>query len=76
MGLAVAQYLARKGWKISILDMNSKSGEKAAKEVGGIFTRTDVTKYEDQASAFQKTKDTYGSIDFGEAQYQSAGSGN
>jgi len=66
MGLAVAQLLAKKGWRISIVDLNPERGEKAAKELGGIFIKTDVTKYEDQAAAFQKTRGTYGQIDFGE----------
>jgi NAD(P)-dependent dehydrogenase (short-subunit alcohol dehydrogenase family) len=65
MGLAVSRHLAKQGWKISIVDMNEESGQAAAKEVNGIFTKTDVTKYDDQAKAFQRTKDEYGQIDFG-----------
>jgi len=66
MGFAVAKLLAKKGWRISIVDLNPERGETAAKELGGIFTRTDVTKYEVQAAAFQRTRETYGQIDFGE----------
>lgn len=67
MGLAVARHLAGKGWRLSLLDVNPERGEQAAKEVNGIFTKTDVTKYDDQASAFQKTREKYGQIDFGES---------
>ena len=65
MGLAVARHLAGKGWKICVSDLNEKSGESAAKELGGIFVKVDVTNYEEQAAAFQKTWETYGRIDFG-----------
>jgi 15-hydroxyprostaglandin dehydrogenase (NAD) len=65
MGLAVSRYLAGKGWKISSADLNQQRGESAAKELDGIFTKTDVTKYEDQAKAFSNTWDKFGRIDFG-----------
>ncbi|KAF2101756.1 NAD(P)-binding protein [Rhizodiscina lignyota] len=64
MGLAVARHLASKGWRLSIADMNSERGKSAAEETRGIFTRTDVTKYNDQATVFQKTREAYGQIDF------------
>ncbi|KAF2652694.1 NAD(P)-binding protein [Lophiostoma macrostomum CBS 122681] len=64
MGLAVARNLSRQGWNLSLADMNTSTGEAAAKEVGGIFTKTDVTSYNDQAALFQKTKDEFGQIDF------------
>ena len=67
MGLAVSRALSRKGWKVAVADMNSQSGESAAKEVDGLFVKTDVTDYDNQAAAFAKTWDTYGRIDFGES---------
>lgn len=66
MGLAVARALAARGWKISVLDMNSKNGEGIAKEVDGLFFKTDVTSYESQADAFNKTWESFGRIDFGQ----------
>ena len=65
MGLAVARHLHKNGWQLSLVDMNVKSGEAAANEVNGIFTKADVTKYNDQAAAFQKTWEKFGQIDFG-----------
>ena len=65
MGLAVSRHLASQGWKISIADLNVQSGEAVAKELDGLFTKVDVTKYEDQAAAFQKTWEKFGQIDFG-----------
>lgn len=69
MGLGVGRHLASKGWKIAVLDMSQESGQKAAEELDGIFVKTDVTKYKDQAAAFQKTWETYGRIDFGTASF-------
>lgn len=66
MGEAVAKNLAKKGWQIAILDMNEKSGEAVAKEVGGSFYKTDVTSQDSQEAAFVKVWEKHGQIDFGE----------
>lgn len=47
-------------------DLNEKSGQAAAEEVGGIFTQVDVTNYASQAKAFENTWEKYGRIDFGQ----------
>ena len=67
MGLAVAEALSLQGWKISIVDLNDKDGEEAAKKFGGIFTKADITIYEELANAFGRTWKEYGQIDFGES---------
>ena len=63
IGLATARRFADEGAKVVIGDMEPKSGEAAAAEVGGTFIRTDVTSADDVAAMFKLAKDTYGSID-------------
>jgi NADP-dependent 3-hydroxy acid dehydrogenase YdfG len=65
MGEAVAKHLAGKGWQVAILDMNEKSGQAVAQEIGGIFAKTDVTSYDSQSAAFGKVWEKYSQIDFG-----------
>jgi len=64
IGLYTARQLKKDGWEISIADLNQKSGQAAAEEVGGIFTQVDVTSYASQAKAFEHTWEEYGRIDF------------
>ena len=66
MGLAVAEELFRSAWNIAIVDLNETQAQQALLRLGtsAIFVRADVTKYDQQLAAFQKTKDTYGQIDF------------
>ncbi|CAK7225966.1 hypothetical protein SBRCBS47491_006067 [Sporothrix bragantina] len=64
MGLAVSRHLAKQGWKISVVDLNESAGVHTAEELGGIFSKANVAKHEDMAAAFQKTRETYGRIDF------------
>lgn len=65
MGEAVAKSLGSKGWKVAVLDMNEKSGQAVASEIGGMFVKTDVTSYDSQKNAFAKAWEEYGQIDFG-----------
>jgi 15-hydroxyprostaglandin dehydrogenase (NAD) len=64
IGLFTSKDLAAKGWNVSIVELNEKAGQAAADEVNGIFIKTDVTVYADQANAFQKTFGKWGRIDF------------
>ncbi|KAG9246354.1 hypothetical protein BJ878DRAFT_293707 [Calycina marina] len=64
LGLAVATSLASKGWKISIADLSENSGSAAASSLRGIFHKTNVTDYTSLSTAFQKTFDEFGQIDF------------
>jgi len=43
LGKASAQMLAAAGAKVAIFDLNAEAGETAAKEIGGVFVRVDVT---------------------------------
>ncbi|KAJ9493859.1 hypothetical protein LTR99_001757 [Exophiala xenobiotica] len=64
IGLYTATQLKKDGWDISIADLNEKTGQAAAEQVGGIFTQVDVTNYASQAKAFAHTWEKYGRIDF------------
>jgi NAD(P)-dependent dehydrogenase (short-subunit alcohol dehydrogenase family) len=47
LGEATARMLAARGAKVAVFDMNAARGEQVAKEIGGLFCRTDVA---DEAS--------------------------
>jgi len=64
IGLFTSKHLAAEGWHVSIADMNEKTGQAAADEVKGLFTKCNVTSYADQANAFQRTWEKWGRIDF------------
>jgi NAD(P)-dependent dehydrogenase (short-subunit alcohol dehydrogenase family) len=63
IGLATARRFASEGAKVVIVDMNSESGESAAKEVGGIFVKANVTETADVENMYKVAFDTYGRID-------------
>ena len=63
IGLATARRFASEGAKVVIVDMNTESGEAAAKEVGGIFVRANVTETADVENMYKVAFDTYGRID-------------
>ncbi|MCX6429445.1 MAG: 3-oxoacyl-ACP reductase [Actinobacteria bacterium] len=63
IGLATARRFASEGAKVVLADMNVQSGEAAAKEVGGIFVRADVTIAGDVENMYKVAFDTYGRID-------------
>ena len=63
IGLATARRFASEGAKVVIVDMNSESGEAAAKEVGGIFVKANVTETADVENMYKVAFDTYGRID-------------
>ncbi len=63
IGYATALRFAQEGAKVVIVDTNAKSGEKVAKEVGGIFVKADVTNADDVARMYKTAFDTYGRID-------------
>ncbi len=63
IGLATARRFASEGAKVVIVDMNSESGEAAAKEVGGIFVKANVTETADVENMYRVAFDTYGRID-------------
>ena len=66
MGYAVASRLMEDGWKVTLVDRNKELGDKAAQALGegADFIAADVTKYEEQATAFEQSFVTHGRIDF------------
>lgn len=63
IGLATARRFASEGAKVVVIDMNTESGEAAAKEVGGIFVKANVTETADVENMYKVAFDTYGRID-------------
>ena len=63
IGLATARRLASEGANVVIADLDPRTGEAAAEEVGGLFVQTDVTNREQVEALFQTTVDRYGSLD-------------
>ncbi|KAI9845806.1 MAG: hypothetical protein M1837_004486 [Sclerophora amabilis] len=63
IGLAVAKSLIAKGWTICLIDINA-AGQSAAEELGTTFFQADVSDYDSIASAFAKTWQKYGKLDF------------
>jgi NAD(P)-dependent dehydrogenase (short-subunit alcohol dehydrogenase family) len=70
IGFALAHDLARKGWKLAIVDMNTTQGEAVVATLGegnAIFIKADVSKWEENVKFFKATKEKFGRIDFGTA---------
>jgi NAD(P)-dependent dehydrogenase (short-subunit alcohol dehydrogenase family) len=68
IGLALAKDLHQKGWKLTIVDMNSTQGEAIVADFGeenALFIKADVSKWEENVRFFKVTKEKFGHIDFG-----------
>ena len=63
LGLATAKRLASEGAHVVVVDMNEEAGIAAAKEVGGIFVKADVTNPEQVEHMYKVAFDTFGRID-------------
>jgi NAD(P)-dependent dehydrogenase (short-subunit alcohol dehydrogenase family) len=63
IGLASVRRMAAEGARIVVADIDPAGGEAAAKEVDGLFVRTDVTSEDDVRALFDAAQDTYGSVD-------------
>src|SRR5574340_607636 len=48
-GTGIARRFAQEGAKVIVNDIDARSGERIAKEVGGVFVQADVTRSEDWA---------------------------
>ena len=48
-GAGIARRFAEEGARVVVNDVNAKSGERVAKEIGGTFVEADVTKSDDWA---------------------------
>jgi len=60
LGLATARAIAAKGAKVAIFDLKEEDGEKAAKELGGVFCKVNVTSDEEVDAAFAKAREAHG----------------
>ncbi|MFE1104088.1 SDR family NAD(P)-dependent oxidoreductase [Nocardiopsis alba] len=58
LGEATAKELASAGATVVIADMNAERGEAVAKEIGGVFVATDVSKEDQVQAAVQAAVDT------------------
>ena len=57
LGEATAKLLAQKGARVVVADLQDDKGEAVAKEVEGIFARTDVTAEDDVIAAVEAAKE-------------------
>lgn len=60
LGEAVARRLADAGVRVAVFDLNEERGEGLARELGGVFCRTDVTSERDVDAAFAKAREAVG----------------
>ncbi|MFN0193096.1 MAG: SDR family NAD(P)-dependent oxidoreductase [Aestuariivirga sp.] len=63
IGEGIAERLVEEGARVVIADVETEAGEVAAKRLGGIFIRTDVSNPADVAAAVKCATDTYGTLD-------------
>jgi len=64
IGQAVAETLIGYGAKVVIADINEVDGEAAAKKLGAIFLRADITNDEEVGALVAKTVEATGRLDF------------
>jgi NAD(P)-dependent dehydrogenase (short-subunit alcohol dehydrogenase family) len=60
LGEATARALAETGVKVGIFDLNADRGEAIAREIGGVFARTDVTADASVDEAFIRVRAAHG----------------
>jgi NAD(P)-dependent dehydrogenase (short-subunit alcohol dehydrogenase family) len=63
IGEAYARALAAEGASVVVADLNAEAGEKVAADIGGLFTRTDVSSAESAAAMVEAAVAAYGGID-------------
>ena len=61
LGEATARMFAEKGASVAILDLNEERGEKVANEIGGIFSKCDVSNEESVQASLDIVKKSHGS---------------
>jgi len=62
LGAASARMAAENGGKVVIADLQAEAGEKLAKELGGIFVKTDVTSESDGKAAVNAALKAFGGL--------------
>lgn len=60
LGEGTARYLASKGAKVGIFDMNVERGEAVAKDIGGVFARVDVSDNDSVDAGFAAVRASLG----------------
>lgn len=60
LGGATAAYLAERGAKVAILDLNEAAGQAHAEAIGGLFVKTNVSDDADVTEALQKAENKHG----------------
>ena len=60
LGEAAARRLAASGVRVAIFDLNEERGEALARELGGVFCRTDVTSEDGVDAAFARSREAIG----------------
>ena len=60
LGFATAKRLSKAGVKVAIFDMNAELGEKAAKDIGGVFCHVNVTSDAQVDAGFEKARAAHG----------------
>lgn len=62
-GKGIAEKFAKEGAKVVITDLSTDTGGAVAKDVGGTFVKSDVTKRDDWQTVLKSTLDSYGQVD-------------
>ena len=60
LGAATARLLASNGVKVALFDLNEEKGEAAAKEIGGVFCKVNVTNDQSVDDGFAKARAAIG----------------
>ncbi|MYU55622.1 MULTISPECIES: SDR family NAD(P)-dependent oxidoreductase [Streptomyces] len=63
IGAAVARHFGGLGAHVVVADIDKAGGEAVAKEVGGLFVRTDTTREADNLALIATAVETYGGLD-------------
>ena len=63
IGLATARRLASEGADVVVVDIDAAAGNAAARKVGGLYVRADVTNEDDVRAMYETAFDAYGRID-------------
>ena len=62
-GKGIAERFAREGAKVVIADLDEAKGEKVARDLNGMFVKTDVSRAKAFKNLIAKTVETFGGID-------------
>jgi NAD(P)-dependent dehydrogenase (short-subunit alcohol dehydrogenase family) len=60
LGEATARHFSARGVRVAIFDFNENAGEELAREIGGVFCKTDITSDEQVEAAFAKARAALG----------------